>query len=196
MEEIYGRNPIFRCPFPHVPRMFARAPKRTHGAASVTLSFPPSLPNLQKMPEKTGRHPVLKYRVPHGNHQNADQLGSLAGLSFPAVHVGVVECAPASLPPRVLLPDTCTQDGWFETATKMRDGQTSPHMPRLVVPHSTRPSLSPFPPRPQLYNVCVCLLLQDLVQSCLRGGGGRNGRTCATRDDEPRPVWTRLPITH
>jgi hypothetical protein len=37
--------------------------------------------------------------------------------------------------------------------------------------------------------VCVCLLLQDLVQSCLRGGG-RYGRTCATRDDEPRPVWT------
>jgi hypothetical protein len=43
--------------------------------------------------------------------------------------------------------------------------------------------------------VCVCFLLQDLVQSCLRGGGGY-GRTCATRDDEPRPVWTSLPITH
>ena len=28
--------------------------------------------------------------------KNADQLGSLAGLSFPAVYVGVVECAPAS----------------------------------------------------------------------------------------------------
>jgi hypothetical protein len=52
--------------------------------------------------------------------------------------------------------------------------------------------------------VCVCLLLQDLVQSCLHGGGGYGiwggggdmWRTCATRDDEPRPVWTRLPITH
>jgi hypothetical protein len=42
----------------------------------------------------------------------------------------------------------------------------------------------------------VFLLLQDLVQSCLHGGGGGKGRTCATRDDEPRPVWTRLPITH
>jgi hypothetical protein len=31
--------------------------------------------------------------------QNADQLGSLAGLSFPAVYVGVVDCAPASLSP-------------------------------------------------------------------------------------------------
>ena len=29
-------------------------------------------------------------------NQNADQLGSLAGLSFPAVYVGVVDCAPAS----------------------------------------------------------------------------------------------------
>jgi hypothetical protein len=44
--------------------------------------------------------------------------------------------------------------------------------------------------------LCVCLLLQDLVQSCLHGGGGGYGRTCATRDDEPRPVWTSLPITH
>jgi hypothetical protein len=43
--------------------------------------------------------------------------------------------------------------------------------------------------------VSVCLLLQDLVQSCLHGGGGEGyGRTCATRYDEPRPVWTRLPI--
>jgi hypothetical protein len=61
-----------------------------------------------------------------------------------------------------------------------------------------------------------CVL--DLVQSCLHGGvvcvvvcvfitagpstkmfvymgGGGYGRTCATRDDEPRPVWTSLPIT-
>jgi hypothetical protein len=54
---------------------------------------------------------------------------------------------------------------------------------------------------------CVCLLLQDLVQSvCVfftagpstklfTWGGGGYGRTCATRDDEPRPVWTSLPIT-
>jgi hypothetical protein len=38
--------------------------------------------------------------------------------------------------------------------------------------------------------VCVCLLLQDLVQSCLHGGGEGYGRTCATRDHEPRPVKT------
>ena len=34
----------------------------------------------------------------------------------------------------------------------MHDEHTSQHMPRLVVPHSTYPSLSPSPPRTQLYN--------------------------------------------
>ena len=43
--------------------------------------------------------------------------------------------------------------------------------------------------------VCVCLLLQDLLQSCARGGGGE-WRTCAMRYDEPRLVWTRLTTTH
>ena len=41
----------------------------------------------------------------------------------------------------------------------------------------------------------VCLLLQDLLQSCARGGGGE-WRTCAMRYDEPRLVWTRLTTTH
>ncbi len=27
-------------------------------------------------------------------------------------------------------------------------------------------------------------------------GGGKQWKTCATRDYEPRPVWTSLPITH
>jgi len=36
------------------------------------------------------------------------------------------------------------------------------------------------------------LLLQDLLQSCSRGGGGE-WRTCAMRDDEPRPMWISLP---
>jgi hypothetical protein len=63
--------------------------------------------------------------------------------------------------------------------------------------------------------VCVlCFLLQELVlllfitAACVFitagpitklfawGGGGGQWRTCATRDYEPRPVWTSLPITH
>ena len=41
----------------------------------------------------------------------------------------------------------------------------------------------------------VCLLLQDLLQSC-SPGGVEEWRTCAMRDDEPRPVWMSLLITH
>jgi hypothetical protein len=62
-------------------------------------------------------------------NQNADQLGSLAGPSLLTVYVGVVECAPASLPPRVLLPHTCTQDGWF-VQPKRRPAR----LPRRTVP--------------------------------------------------------------
>jgi hypothetical protein len=44
----------------------------------------------------------------------------------------------------------------------------------------------------------VCLLLHYLLQRCSRGGRGETmeDMTCATRDYEPRPVWTNLPITH
>ena len=44
--------------------------------------------------------------------------------------------------------------------------------------------------------VCVCLLLQYLLQSCSRVCGGEQWRTCATRDYEPKPVCTSLPTTH
>jgi len=40
----------------------------------------------------------------------------------------------------------------FSSRSLVRDGHTSPHMPRLVVPHSTCPSLSRCLPRTQLYN--------------------------------------------
>ncbi len=98
---------------------------------------------------KTGRNPVLKYRVPHGSQRSL-----------------------------------------------VRDGQTSSHMTRLVVSRSTCPPFPPPPPREQLCNrycsnkhthlevsdngdpingtaycLCVCLLLQYLLQSCSRGGG-------------------------
>ena len=40
---------------------------------------------------------IVTFVTLHGFcNQNADLLGSLAGLSFPVVYVGVVECAPAS----------------------------------------------------------------------------------------------------
>jgi len=54
-------------------------------------------------------------------NQNADQLGSLAGLSFPAVYVGVVECTPASLSPA----------SSFLTHTRRMDGFCNHHADQL-----------------------------------------------------------------
>jgi hypothetical protein len=48
-----------------------------------------------------------------------------------------------------------------------------------------------------LFILCVCVFITAGPCTKLFGwGGGGYGRTCATRDDEPRPVWTSLPITH
>ena len=45
--------------------------------------------------------------------------------------------------------------------------------------------------------VCVCLLLQDLVQSCLRGEGGILEDMCyERRRAEACVTGTSLPITH
>jgi hypothetical protein len=47
----------------------------------------------------------------------------------------------------------------------------------------------------QQKDVCVFITAGPSTKMFTWGGGGY-GRTCATRDDEPRPVWTSLPITH
>jgi hypothetical protein len=46
--------------------------------------------------------------------------------------------------------------------------------------------------------VCVCVFITAGPSTKPFAGvwGGGYGRTCATRDNEPRPVWTKLPITH
>ncbi len=51
-------------------------------------------------------------------NQNTNQLGSLAGLSFPDVYVGVVEYASASLPPASSsLTHTRRMDGFYNQNT-------------------------------------------------------------------------------
>ena len=47
-------------------------------------------------------------------------------------------------------------------------------------------------------SVCVCVFITAVpITELFAGEGGRGEmRTCATRDDEPRPVWTSLPIAH
>jgi hypothetical protein len=43
--------------------------------------------------------------------------------------------------------------------------------------------------------VCVFYYCRTYYKA-VRVGGGGEWRTGAMRDDEPRPVWTSLPITH
>ena len=52
-----------------------------------------------------------------------------------------------------------------------------------------------FPMLNRLMN-SACVYYCSTFDKAVRVGGGGEWRTCATRDDEPRPVWTRLPITH
>jgi hypothetical protein len=45
--------------------------------------------------------------------------------------------------------------------------------------------------------VCVCVFITaGPVIKLFAGGGGGEWRTCAMRDDEPRPVWMSPLITH
>ena len=46
-----------------------------------------------------------------------------------------------------------------------------------------------------VFITCVFITAGPITK-LFAGGGGGEWRTCATRDDEPRPVWTSLPITH
>ena len=68
-------------------------------------------------------------------------FGSGFGIEFTLL---VTRSSPSRHPPFTQYPSP--------SRSLVRDGQTSPHKPPLVVPHSTCPSLSPSPPRTQLYN--------------------------------------------
>ena len=46
-----------------------------------------------------------------------------------------------------------------------------------------------------LGQTCVCFITAGPITKLFAWGGGE-WRTCAMRDDEPRPVWMSLIITH
>ena len=49
----------------------------------------------------------------------------------------------------------------------------------------------------EFISVAVCVFYYcRTYYKAVRVGGGGEWRTCAMRDDEPRPVWMSLPITH
>jgi hypothetical protein len=60
------------------------------GSCTIHPGVLGSIPKREE-PGKTGRHPVLKYRVPHGSHGKSSRP---AGLSI-LVYAYVVDCAPA-----------------------------------------------------------------------------------------------------
>ena len=68
---------------------------------------------------------------------------------------------------------------------------------QAAVEKNYRGCMMVFVPRPagSSINVCVFYYCRTYYKA-VRVGGGGEWRTCAMRDDEPRPVWMRLPITH
>ncbi len=46
------------------------------------------------------------------------------------------------------------------------------------------------------FQVGVCFITAGPITKLFAWGGGGEWRTCAMRDDEPRPVWMNLLITH
>jgi hypothetical protein len=65
-----------------------------------------------------------------------------------------------------------------------------PHAPGVVLGGPRTPCVAI-----ERDGVCVFITAGPSTKLFTWRGGGY-GRTCATRDDEPRPVWTRLPAHH
>jgi hypothetical protein len=72
---------------------------------------------------------------------------------------------------------SCVNEGGEELASESESGRTESRS------------------RPVCVCVCVFITAGPSTKLCAWGGGGYWG-TFATRGDEPRPVWTSLPITH
>jgi hypothetical protein len=79
------------------------------GLAPATLEFWVRFPNERNQGKQA--HPVLKYRVPHGSQCRCSRMRARLPL------------------PRVLLPHTCTQDGWF-----LQPKRRPARLPRRTVP--------------------------------------------------------------
>jgi hypothetical protein len=113
----------------------------------------------------------------HGVHGDAriTQKGSLCRRQHACVRTSRRICTPTSTLPSLRYPASGCYPAWPSPAPRMCLYLLQGGVVCLLKEHYKAVR-------------CVCLLLQDLVQRCLHGGGGGYGRTCATRDDEPRPV--------
>jgi hypothetical protein len=128
---------LARCPAPKPQRRPARLPRRT--------VFFNCICRCRRM--RAQRTPIEATPL----SATSAELGSCLGLGLGlGSHFSshAPSCSP--LPPSSRHPPFTQYP--FPSRSLVRDGQTSPHMPQLVVPHSTCPSLSPSPPRTQLHN--------------------------------------------
>ena len=106
----------------HAHQLLCRIPSRHMDTIAAKLLQKSSLRQLH-VPTSGCTH-----RMPAG-------FGSGFGIGFTLL---LTRSSPSRHPPFTQYPSP--------SRSLVRDGQTSPHKPRLVVPHSTCPSLSPSPP--------------------------------------------------
>jgi hypothetical protein len=121
------------------------------GLAPATLEFWVRFPNERNQGKQA--HPVLKYRVPHGSQPRPgwapDPL--MVGIRSPdglvvgscTSHPGVLGSIPKREEPGKTGAPCIKVPG--SSRVPVRDGQTHPHRPRVVVSHSTCPPLSSSP---------------------------------------------------
>jgi hypothetical protein len=77
-----------------------------------------------------------------------------------------------------------------------RDSQTKlSHISAVEFNAWQRPDRFSCPLLEPSLHLCVFYFCRTYYKA-VRVGGGGEWRTCAMRDDEPRPVWMSLPITH
>ena len=84
----------------------------------------------------------------------------------------------------------------FPSRSLLRDGQTSQHMPRLVVPHITCPSLSPSPPAHSLIKgpAAINTHTTPLSQVQVVGSRGTTGPRKEEKKEAQRQIF-RGPVT-
>jgi hypothetical protein len=143
------------------------------GLAPATLEFWVRFPNERNQGKQA--HPVLKYRVPHGSQPRPgwapDPL--MVGIRSPdglvvgscTSHPGVLGSIPKREEPGKTGAPCVKVPG--SSRVPVRDGQTHPHRPRLVVSHSTCPPLSSSP-HAHSFVIGPAVIKHTFVSDCAR----------------------------
>jgi hypothetical protein len=134
---------------PHKPRLVvphSTCPSLSPSPPAHSFIIGPAVINTHTRPAvstSSNKHiPQIFYASPYRGHASFSDIcgawvgfGSGFGIGFTLL---LTRSSPSRHAPFTQYPSP--------SRSLVRDGQTSPHKPRLVVPHSTCPSLSPSPP--------------------------------------------------